>query len=205
MINSSSPTARHNIKISDDQLENYIDLSCQGDMEAFAQLYEETKSSVYGFALAILKDPTTAEDVLQDTYLHIYGSCRSYHAMGKPMAWILTITRNLALMKIRENNHRVNLPEDVDIEDYFDQSPQMAPEERLLLQATLKELSDQELQVIMLHAVSGFKHREIAKLLHLPLSTVLSSYSRGCKKVKRMLTEEETHEEGTRGTTKNSR
>ena len=45
-------------------------------------------------------------------------------------------------------------------------------------------LSDQERQIVMLHAMTGWKHREIAELLHLPLPTVLSKYNRVLKKIR---------------------
>ena len=59
-----------------------------------------------------------------------------------------------------------------------------------MLEAALKALGDEERQVVLLHAVSGLKHREIAQDLGLPLSTVLSRYNRALKKLKRHLTEE---------------
>ena len=51
------------------------------------------------------------------------------------------------------------------------------------LRQTLKILNEDEMEVISLHIVSGLKHREIAKLLGKPLSTVLSKYNRAVKKL----------------------
>ena len=51
----------------------------------------------------------------------------------------------------------------------------------------LERLSDQERQIVALHAVAGFKHREIAALLELPLSTVLAKYARAIRKLKQYL------------------
>jgi RNA polymerase sigma-70 factor (ECF subfamily) len=59
-----------------------------------------------------------------------------------------------------------------------------------VLNAAMRELSDEERQIVMLHAVSGLKHIEIAKLLTLPLPTVLSKYSRAKKKLQNLLKEE---------------
>ena len=57
-----------------------------GDREAFHQLYLETNRSVYSFILSILKNPQDAEEVLQETYLKIWTSARSYKPQGKPLA-----------------------------------------------------------------------------------------------------------------------
>ena len=71
------------------------------DREALAELYQRTRTSVYGFALSILKNTQDAEDVLHDCYVNLYAAAAGYRSSGKPLAWILTITRNLCLMKLR--------------------------------------------------------------------------------------------------------
>ena len=60
-------------------------------------------------------------------------------------------------------------------------------EDRSVLLACMEALSDEERQIVTLHAVSGFKHREIAELMELPLPTVLSKYSRALKRLKQRL------------------
>ena len=59
-----------------------------------------------------------------------------------------------------------------------------------MLESYLKLLSDEERQIVVLHAISGFKHHEIAKVLKLPLPTVLSKYSRALKKLRNMMGKE---------------
>ena len=54
-------------------------------------------------------------------------------------------------------------------------------------QEALARLSPEERQIVLLHAAAGLKHREIARLLELPLSTVLSKYHRGLKKLKALM------------------
>lgn len=57
-------------------------------------------------------------------------------------------------------------------------------ENRKLLQTALAALSQTERQVVLLHAGTGLKHREIAGILELPLATVLSKYHRALRKLK---------------------
>lgn len=158
----------------------------EGDSEAFRLLYSLTDRAVYGFILSILKNQHDAEDVMQDTYLKIRECAHLYKPMGKPMAWIFTIARNCALMKIRRDKKIVELTprEDVD-EKGFDQVSDL--EDRLVLEAAFGVLDDTQRQIVMLHAVSGIKHREIAEILELPLSTVLSKYARALSKLKKHL------------------
>lgn len=57
-------------------------------------------------------------------------------------------------------------------------------DERALLQGALARLADEERRIVLLHAVTGMKHWEIAALLELPLPTVLSKYHRALKKMR---------------------
>lgn len=159
-----------------------------GDSQALAALYQQTKDAVYGFALSILKNRQDAEDVLQETYIRIHLAAASYRPGTRPMSWILTIAKNLSLMKLRERPKTAGLTD-----EQWELLPQRAPdltsEDRLVLQTALCRLSGQERQIVILHAVSGLKHREIGQLLELPLATVLSKYHRAIKKLKKLLEE----------------
>jgi len=155
-----------------------------GEKEALEKLYYETKTAVYAFSLSITKNPTDSEDVLQDTYLKIWSNAERYTAKGTPMSWILTIAKNLSLMKLREKKRHQDLePEEWDMSFHI---PDTAgnTEDRHLLEAALNILSAEERQIILLHAVSGLKHREISGLLELALPTVLSKYHRALKKLR---------------------
>ncbi len=155
----------------------------QGDKQAFTTLYRLAGESVYAYALSILKNPTDAEDAMQDTFLKIRSAAALYQPQGKPMAWILTITRNICLMKMRQQRHLSPYGlQDVSTEPDFSQIEDL--EDQLVMKTALEVLSEEECQIIILHAVTGWKHREIAQLLHLPVSTVLSKYRRGLKKLK---------------------
>ena len=157
-----------------------------GEQGAFAQFYGATRASVYSFALSILKDPYDAEDVLHDCYVAVWNNAAGYRTQGKPMAWLLTIARNLCLQRLREHQRRSDTPQEEWLRDLRDERG-LSMEERTILSMCLELLSDQERQIVTLHAVSGFKHREIASLLELPLSTVLSKYSRAIKRLKKHL------------------
>lgn len=63
----------------------------------------------------------------------------------------------------------------------------VGPEDRALLQTALAGLGGDERQIVLLHAVSGLKHRQIAELTHMPLATVLSKYHRALKKLRVLL------------------
>ena len=165
------------------ELEALLARIAKEDKAALGELYERTKAAVYGFAMSLSHSPADAEDVLQDTYLAVYSAAGGYVPRGKPMAWIMTIAKNLARMRLREVKKNYELP-DEEWAGYFASNPAVSSDERLLLQTALKILSDEQKQIVMLHAVAGIKHREIAKLLDMPIATVLSKYSRAVNKLR---------------------
>ena len=152
----------------------------EGDTAALEVLYRQTSSSVYGFALSILRDPTAAEDVMQDTFVSVMQSASSYHPAGKPL---LTIARNLALMRLRKaENKNVSFDELFHVEDPH--NAYRETENHMVLDKVLRLLTDSEREIVMLHALSGLKHREVADLLNIPQATAISRYNRALAKLR---------------------
>lgn len=171
-----------------DAMEEKIARMAAGDKNALAELYNEAKKPVFGFALSILKNTEDAEDVLQETFIRVWRGAAGYVPRGKPMAWLLTVTRNLALSRLRERARVADIPEET-WQLFYVESPAVTHEDRLVLQAAMTALSESERQVVTLHALTGLKHAEIAEIMGLPLSTVLSKYSRARGKLESILKE----------------
>lgn len=158
----------------------------EGDPIAFLNLYEKTKTIVFTYVFSLLRNKEDAEDAMQETYLKIRSAAHLYCAKGKPMAWIFTIARNVCLMKFREDKREINYLLEAQ-KNYSENLLVDNLEDKLVLQEAFKVLSEQECEIILLHAVTGFKHKEISSLLNIPLSTVLSKYNRGLKKLQKNL------------------
>ena len=157
-----------------------------GDREALGELYGHTRGAVYAAALGVLGNHHEAQDITQEAFVKIWEASPGYRSQGSPMAWMLTITRNLALMALRREGRKEELsPEEWEAIPAGEERE--TAEDRMALRAALEALDSEERQVILLHAISGLKHREIAALLGRPLSTVLSKYQRGLKKLKKQL------------------
>ncbi len=163
-----------------------------GDQDAFRQLYQNTDRTIYGFILSILKNPQDAEEVMQETYIKVWTSASSYHAQGKPLAWMFTIARNLCYMKFREQKHQSDVGLDelngTETGEFCPQIENAA--DKMVLKAALETLKEDERQIVLLKNSSGLKHREIADGLGMPLATVLSKYNRAMKKLEQYLREE---------------
>ena len=168
------------------ELEALIGGIAAGSREDLAELYRRTRAAVYGLALSYLKNGAEAEDVAQDTFVKVWAAAPSYRPQGKPMAWLLTIARNLALGRMRTAARIQDLSE-AQWSAFSIESDTLTADDRTVLGAALGRLSDEERHIVVLHAVCGLKHREIAQFLGLALPTVLSKYHRSLKKLKTIL------------------
>ncbi len=191
--NENSTQVEYNQEKSWSEEDRLLLLLKKEDREAFRKLYERTARAVYGYALSLLKNPQDAEEVMQDTFLTVWRQADKYRSDGKPMAWIVTIARNLCYMRLRRQTVRM----DVSLEEMREQESgwepgencqdiELAPEKHLLLEA-LKTLKEEECSIVLLHDASGMKHREIGELLGIPLPTVLSKYRRAIKKLEKVI------------------
>lgn len=162
----------------------------QDDMAAFEELYVLTEKTIYAYALSIVRHHEDAMDVVSETFLKIRSAAHLYKPMGKPLAWMFTIARNFAMDHLRDQGRYSDQEiSETDFKEEF--SFVKYVEDRMVLEIVLKRLTEEERRIVMLHAVSGLKHREIAKALDIPLSTVLSKYKRTLKKLETYLMEME--------------
>lgn len=164
------------------EMDRWIKKISLGDRDALEKLYHATRPAVYAYALSITKNRFDAEDVLQDCYITIWNSADGYRSQQKPLAWIMTITRNLCFKLARRQQRYVSL-EDPNLYCREDADP----DDRLLVQSCMNLLTEEERQIVILHAVAGCRHREIGQMLKLKTGTVLSKYHRAIQKLREAL------------------
>jgi RNA polymerase sigma-70 factor, ECF subfamily len=139
-----------------------------GDAAAFEQLVRLHLRAAYGVAFAVTNDPNDAEDVTQDAFitaLERLEECKDPHRFS---GWLLRIVRNRALNLRRSQSVRAAKPlaEAVDAPSLSnperDAGRTMLREE---LSAAMNELTETQRQVVVLHDLEGYRHREIGELL----------------------------------------
>ena len=165
------------------ELERLLSGIAAGRPQDMSELYSRTRTAVYSLALSYLGNAHDAQDITQDTFVQVWERAGQYRTNGSPMGWLLTVCRNLALMRIRKADRHADL-DDSGWDAIPAEEKGISVEERALLQDALALLDKNERRVVMLHAAAGMKHREIAVLLEMPLATVLSKYHRAIKKLR---------------------
>lgn len=171
--------------IQAETMDTLIAKTAQGDTEAFEKLYTSTRASVYGYAMSVVKHPQDAEDITHDCFVNLYRAAASYSSCGKPMAWILTIAKNLCYKRLNTRSRNMQLSDD-EWENAFSSNELVGHEEIMTIRKLVELLHADERSIIILHAVSGLKFKEIACFMDLPTSTVLSKYYRAIAKLRKV-------------------
>lgn len=167
----------------------------QGDEDCLAQLYDCTNRIVYGLALRILGDPTSAEDITLEVYMQVWRTAESYDAgRGTVEAWLVTLARSRAIDWLRSRRARsqeVEHPlEDVSVLQDSRPSPELVSIESgraRVVQGALAALSADQRQIIELAFFAGMSHNEIARQTDLPLGTVKTRIRLGMLRLREFL------------------
>ena len=160
-----------------------IKRTAEGSADAFEELYRRLSPAVYAYALSTLRNRADAEDVLQNCFLALYRSAGGYTPDGRGRSYVMTIAHNLCMMQLRKRRNEAPSGEEPTL--FSEDESSLSPYHHALLKECLTSLGDEERKILILHAVSGIKHREIADMLDLPLPTVLSKYHRAVHKLQK--------------------
>ncbi len=177
------------IRTRDETIEDLLRKMSSGDKDAIGVLYSLIKDDIYAYALSKLRNSADAEDVLHDTFVKIYRYSSKYKPQGKPMAWIITIAMNVSRRHRELKGRHISYDESISDIEQADSSFEDAAIKNDFVRQLLKILSEDEREIVVLHAVAGMKHREIAETTGRPLATVLSKYNRAIKKLREVAQE----------------
>jgi len=139
-----------------------------GDPEAYDTLVAEFGDRLRRFA-ARMAGPEVADDIVQETFLRVFRSIRSFDPTGSLASWIFAIANNLCIDHLRkrplEGRQHRSTPEPSIVAE--------GKEARESLRRAVASLPDSQKRVFLLREEAGLTFREIADLLGCPLNTAL--------------------------------
>ena len=159
-----------------------IKVQC-GDEIAFSSLFESCKKGVFSFIYTFVNDYQIAEDLLQETFIKLKQSAYLYKPDTNASAYLLQIAKNTAIDYLRKEKQNVNL-------ELNEKTPAKSEDitEKLYLHKIINDTLPQgERQILILHLEYGYKMREIAKILNIPLGTALWKYNKSLKALKKAI------------------
>ena len=150
---------------------------------AFEELVQQYQRLVYTVCYQMTKNPQTAEDLTQETFIRVFRSVQNYQP-GTFEGWLHRITTNLFLDMVRRRARiRMEaLPEDYDRVPSVGPTPEQIYHDARLgpdLQAALDSLPPEFRAAVVLCDIEGLSYEEIGATLGVKLGTVRSRIHRG--------------------------
>jgi RNA polymerase sigma-70 factor (ECF subfamily) len=169
----------------------------RGERAAQFRLYHRYAKAMLNTAYRILNDEEAAKDALQDAFLKVFRNIGSFRFESTLGAWIKRIVVNTAISHQQRRG--------LSFEIFDSQSPEVAAlpdtssdREYAQLHAALAlralaDLPDGYRTVLTLYLVEGYDHSEIAEILNISISTSLSQYNRGKKRLRTSIEQMKAH------------
>ena len=151
----------------------------QGDVQAFADLYEGIYRDLYRFAVYTLRNEADAEDTVSETVTDAFASIHRLRDEHAFRGWMFGILSNKCKVRIREYTRKSISLEDAEGEMKVAEDLT----EQLHIRHLFRRLSEEERLIISLHVFGGYTSREIGSLLKMNANTVRTKESRALKKL----------------------
>jgi RNA polymerase sigma-70 factor (ECF subfamily) len=133
---------------------------------------------MYNIAIRFLNNKMDAEDILQESFLTAFeklSELSDYNAFG---SWLKRIVINNCISHIRKSKIVFDDIDNYAAEEYSDDGDPDLSIDPILVHYAIRELPPQGRAVLILHALEGYKHREISEMLGISESTSKSQYRR---------------------------
>jgi RNA polymerase sigma-70 factor (ECF subfamily) len=142
-----------------------VERARSGDTRAFERLYREHAGKVYGLCLRMTRDPASAEDCTQETFINAWRALDRFETRSSLGTWLHRIAVNAALAKRRKASPLV---ESVEVDDESAVETEWTLETPLEvdeIETAIGELPEGAREVLVLYAIYGYSHAEAAEML----------------------------------------
>jgi RNA polymerase sigma-70 factor, ECF subfamily len=162
-----------------------------GNSDAFAQLYEKYKSSVYAYSFRLLQNESSAEDAVQNAFMKAYQSISTLDDPAAFKYWLFIIARNEVYSLIRKSrSNGQSRPTDESEDVWSDETPltqAMQTNTTDIVQALLGQLKTEYREVLILREYDQLSYAEIAAVMGDTESSVKSRIFRARKELTKKL------------------
>jgi len=149
-----------------------------GQEDAFRNMMELYGNKLLGTCYLILRDREEAEDVVQETFVRVFGNIRGFNGKSSLYTWIYRIAINLSRDKLRKRSYDLSLKEEIvgdeNVENLVEHKLELGELKRRL--ATLSPIYR---EVLVLFYYQELSIAEISSLLYEKEGTIKSRLSRG--------------------------
>jgi RNA polymerase sigma-70 factor, ECF subfamily len=161
----------------------------RGDKDAFEDVYRRTSAKLFGVCLRIFPERQDAEEALQDAFVTIWSKAATFDAArASPITWLVTLTRNRAIDRLRQMRNRglAALDEAADVADPapLADAALLSQEADSRLSYCIDSLDSRDAECVRTAFLRGATYAELAQRDGVPLATVKSRIRRALLKLR---------------------
>jgi RNA polymerase sigma-70 factor (ECF subfamily) len=169
--------------------------SAEGDTSAFEELYRRHFRRVYLLALRMMGNPTEAEDMTQEVFVHLFNKIGSFRGESAFTTWLHRMTVNQVLMHFRKRSTRSEMTTvegetPIQIVQGTANPNAMPVVDRISLEKAIQQLPPGYRTVFVLHDVEGYEHEEIARMMGVAEGTSKSQLHKARLKLRQLIRQE---------------
>lgn len=156
----------------------------------FEERLLETVDALYNLAIQLTQNRQDAEDLVQETSLRAYRYFHKFQKGTNFRAWVITILRNVFINEYRK---KIKEPQKIDFEEAIDfiSLPEISGAQEEIfsekIESLIVKLPEELRTTIMLFYAEGFSYKEIAKIMSVPVGTVMSRLYTARQNLKKQL------------------
>lgn len=161
-------------------------------LDRFEQRVVPLMDDAYTLARHIVRDEHEAQDIVQEAYLRAWRYFAGFRG-GDERAWLLTIVRNCCYSWRRRARGAEDIPYDDEMHGgetsnrYSADARAIGDSERGNLASALDTLPAEFREVLVLREIEDFSYRDIARVIGVPIGTVMSRLARARERLRRVL------------------
>lgn len=161
-----------------------------GDKKAFEELYDTYSASLYGVIFKMIRDESTAKDVLQESFIKIWKNASKYDPnIAKVFTWMYQIARNTAVDKLRQMKIKTAREIQPKESNVYNIGTQNVKPEQMDLPEQLNKLDEKYRTVVHALFYLGMTQQEASEHLDLPLGTVKTRLRIGMRELRNIFSE----------------
>jgi len=151
---------------SEKEIRELVKKAKKGEAEAFGLIYDQYLERIYRFIYLKVSNREEAEDLSQQVFLKAWEAIYRFEDEGLPFtSWLYRIARNLVIDFYRTKKQNIALEENIAIEAVKNSEEKILEnDEKEELIRALKELTEEQKDVIILRFIEGLSYKEIAKI-----------------------------------------
>lgn len=166
--------------------------SAEGDTSAFEELYRRHFRRVYLLTLRMMGNPTEAEDMTQEVFVHLFNKIGSFRGESAFTTWLHRLSVNQVLMHFRKRSTRSEKTTEegetpIQIVQGTENPNAMPVVDRISLERAIQQLPPGYRTVFVLHDVEGYEHDEIARMMGVAEGTSKSQLHKARLKLRQLI------------------